>query len=802
MGSHTDRVTSPATVHIAPARTGARSLLPVLGWAGFCLLVAYAVLVGGGWPGIYLVSLRMLSLLLIAMALGVWLALSWRRPVWAPRTSIWPTLAVPPVVLLLSTIASPLPRLGLEYVAWAVLLVAMYLLLVRILAADFLRERIGPLAAMLGLVVGLAYCATVIARWLEWWDLVGHVAIPPLRPMFASLTLGNPSAVMTVMLLLTVVAVAGIAPTTRPRRITLATLVTLTTAVALLSGSRAGWLAIVGGLAIIAGIWVLVALRKGSHGRMNRGQGMRLGATRATITLAVGGILLAGLLVAPAIVQRLGAGDGGRSAYFAASIRMFQEAPVLGTGPGTWAVLRAAHTAPSELDWYIPHAHDIYLQALAELGIVGVLAGLMALLPVIWLIHTAFTSLAPWSRRWGWAAIFMLAYLGLHQVLDFYANMPAVILLAAIPIAVLDGANDGANVLRLPRVRPVTHGAWTTRLLLWAVCLASVLVLTRTEMIAGTHAEAGDAVYRGDWPAAEVLLKEVMALDPDMPAYDLTLGLIASRTQDWATAKGAFERAASVDDLPASWLGLAQARLELGTDPDAVLTELGRALRLGRQQPAVTFASAALYERLGRDDLADEAYAAAIAAMPSLAGDPWWTDDPRRAARFESIREGAASLAPERAWEIALALGDLPRARTLADGRSLPLAVIDAWEGDPAAAEVLYARADAAFQDAQTLGWAARVADRLGDPSRASRYQRLAVYVVNEGGQLPGTEIGVDASGWLRNVPAGSSMAYAGHYLYRRPVVPDLIPPGLPRLVHVSRPLRGPATPDPTHERP
>ena len=59
--------------------------LATVGWIVFVLLVVYAVLIGGGWAGIYLGSLRMASLALVAVGLVVWLLLSLRDPRWQPR---------------------------------------------------------------------------------------------------------------------------------------------------------------------------------------------------------------------------------------------------------------------------------------------------------------------------------------------------------------------------------------------------------------------------------------------------------------------------------------------------------------------------------------------------------------------------------------------------------------------------------------------------------------------------------------------------------------------------------------------
>ena len=69
---------------------------------------------------------------------------------------------------------------------------------------------------------------------------------------------------------------------------------------------------------------------------------------------------------------RLTLGDAGwREAFAAASLRMFESSPLVGVGPGVWQVLRASYQTATQPDLYIPHAHNIYLQTLAEFGLAG-----------------------------------------------------------------------------------------------------------------------------------------------------------------------------------------------------------------------------------------------------------------------------------------------------------------------------------------------------------------------------------------------------------------------------------------------
>ena len=227
------------------------------------MLVLYTVLLGGSWIGIYWPGLRILSLAIVAIGLATWLVAAYWRPEWRPATAIWPAaLALPLAALTMATLSSRFPRLGLEFLAWAVLLVALYLLLVRVLATPYARSRVGALAAFLGLVIGIAYLAVIVTAWLDWWDLLGRLDVPPLRPHTAGLTYRNPSAVATVVVLLAGIAWAGLAPGSPGRRSLLVAVSAVAVAVVVVSGSRSAWLALAGSGALVGGLFLLTALRR------------------------------------------------------------------------------------------------------------------------------------------------------------------------------------------------------------------------------------------------------------------------------------------------------------------------------------------------------------------------------------------------------------------------------------------------------------------------------------------------------------------------------------------------------------
>ena len=284
------------------------------------------------------------------------------------------------LAMTFSTALSRYPRQSVEYLGFAVILAGLYLLLVRILADPFLRPRLGGLAVAFTLVLGGAYAIANVAHWIEWWGLVGRIAVPPLRPESESLTFGNPSAVLTIVLLFWCSAVAVIGLSTVARRVVVGALGLLTAFAIFVSGSRSG-------LVRRRGWRSSCSPRSGSAGGSGAGRRRAWLSGRLSSRggrVAAGGVVLLAMArivaLAPVILRRLGeGGEDLRLNYLLAAGRMFAEAPILGTGPGTWVIQRVRYTYAPETDYYIPHAHNVYAQTFAELGVVGALAGVVLL---------------------------------------------------------------------------------------------------------------------------------------------------------------------------------------------------------------------------------------------------------------------------------------------------------------------------------------------------------------------------------------------------------------------------------------
>ena len=94
-------------------------------------------------------------------------------------------------------------------------------------------------------------------------------------------------------------------------------------------------------------------------------------------------------------------------------------------------------------------------------------------------------------------------------------------------------------------------------------------------------------------------------------------------------------------------------------------------MRVGYQQAAVGYAAGSLYDRLGLTDEADDAYAAALVALPGLAVDPSGAKGRSRLASRASSTEAIERLGPA-GWEVAMYAGELDRARELAERKPGP----------------------------------------------------------------------------------------------------------------------------------
>ena len=181
------------------------------------------------------------------------------------------------------------------------------------------------------------------------------------------------------------------------RRLPGAVLLGLFVATLVLSESRGGW------LAASVGLTVALALESG---RVWLARGVAL----ASVVLL--GVALA--LPAGGLAENLAARGGDRTWYWNVAWQEAADSPLLGRGAGTFEL---AWLERQPVDRIVVDAHSLYLEALAELGVVGLILLALALAPplVLALRH----AYAP-AAAGGYVAFL------LHAGIDWDWEMPAV----------------------------------------------------------------------------------------------------------------------------------------------------------------------------------------------------------------------------------------------------------------------------------------------------------------------------------------------------------------------------------------
>jgi len=685
------------------------------------VVVGMAVLVfgTGSWIGTYYSAFRVTSIVVGGAGALIWLVLALRRPELRPASALTGAFAAALAALGISALFAEHQRLAFDFLAYALLLVPLYFLLVRIMATPALAIRVHALLVVLCAATGVLFLVVVVQTWTDLWSSLGKVVVPPLRLTYAGLWLGTPNAIAAFEVLL----LCAIAPRELERgragRIVVGSLVSLVAIAVILSASRGAWLGFGAAVAVTGIVWLVAA------GGVNRLRRLFARVDRRTVTIVAAAslvvLVVAGVVAGRGILSRATNLDdsGLRSALLAASARMFQAAPLTGLGPGSWAPGRLAFETPSEIDYYIPHAHNLPAETAAELGVAGIVAGVVVIALLVRLVARGIRSGDRLTQRMALAALFAGVYITGQQLVDAWIHQPGIIFAFALPIAILDARTSAASSAPVSRPPAVPSPALTVAMI--AAVVAGTLASLSPEPAAQRYEQASAAVDAGDWTRAYALARETVELDPHLPPNDFLLGLGAAATGRLEEARTAFA-AAAIDDYPAAWLNLAAVQMRLG-DPDAGAS-LQRAIRMGRQQPMIDVPAADLYRQLGDDATARSLLASAFATLPSLASDPTWMNPAWSEIASGAVDDAIATTDPWTAFLLALEAGRLDQARAMVangtvDDGGLAESVVAAWGGDQAAFADLYAGARADPQDARLVGLCRRLA-RVHDPSGAA----------------------------------------------------------------------------------
>jgi hypothetical protein len=190
----------------------------------------------------------------------------------------------------------------------------------------------------------------------------------------------------------------------------------------LLTGSRGGFVSVLVEIAILG--WIMIWRNPLPIRRMR---------VAATGLVLVAGAALFFWLVPTYVLTKLGtinnympeASQGGRLALWRNSLGIFREHPWLGAGMGSFVTVYPPHqTDPSDL--VTEHAHNDYVEALTETGLLG---GVLILTVLVLFVPITFRNLSvQLLREPGWiqlgAAVACCGLL-IHSFVDFNLHIPA-----------------------------------------------------------------------------------------------------------------------------------------------------------------------------------------------------------------------------------------------------------------------------------------------------------------------------------------------------------------------------------------
>ena len=524
------------------------------GWAAFGL--ACAAVAATAARRELVLSRRPLLLLGLLLALGVWIAAS----------LVW-TRSVSSGVFELQRLLLYLTGVGA--------------------AALLIRRRTAPVL-VLGTFLGTGTVAI--------WGLVSYLLTREgVTDVFQGAFLHRPAGYANAMAIIAVIAfllalgIASDAPS-RPARIGAAvSLVPLASALAL-TGSRAAWGALCVGAALSLALapnrvraltaWagvllvpaaavVLVSSTNVTSSRITGVAADRLGdrllATVVVLTaLAVGPALLVirrpvadGRLVPRVrlrlllfvaligvvlggLVLRLPGLAGDRPAFWAVAVDDFREHPLLGSGAGTYSQVWLERRSE---DTSVRDAHSLVVEALSELGVVGlVLVVILLGAPLAWGIRSRASPLAP-------AATGAFGAYAAHACVDWDWEMPAVTLAGLFCAVALGSTADGRS---RRAVGPAGRGvAVAAGAIAATLALAGFLGATAME-------DASRALARGDLSAADAAARRATRWQPWSADPLLVRGRARLSMGDRAAARGLFARAAGRDPNDYRvWLALA-----------------------------------------------------------------------------------------------------------------------------------------------------------------------------------------------------------------------------------------------------
>jgi tetratricopeptide (TPR) repeat protein len=622
---------------ISHARTGRGTYLrQLLARAVVVLTLSYALPLGGTFNAILHPQFRQVTLALLTGGVLVWLALVWWRDS-GFVTPLDPALALWALAYAAASLNSDWTGRAAIGAWYAGLYGGVWVVL------SDLRQRGLPGrwltdAALIASVPLIVFALLQVLPWIPQWMAVDgvDVAFAPPRP---SSTLGNPNPLGTVMAMLIPFGLVRVRWSLRPGdRVLSAVWLLLALGTLFLTYSRGAWLASAMSLLVWGGLMLVRWFRQAPDARPGF-KGLLSRRTQA-VAVVVGVVVVVALVASASTFNTPRRDTGSRLGFYEIAWQSFTEHPLTGTGPFTFG-LSLAYERSIPPDQPHSHAHNLPLNVLSELGVLGLLALSVTVFLLSWYGWCALRA-APDTAEWAYRAACgaSLAACGVHSLVDMSLMFPAVMLLALLVMAAGIGTARPAYAARIDG--RVWRAAW--RLLfsgLWIVILVAGWWTTRiyNEFVRGEQ-----LLVDRDYARSGEVLGEVADRLPWLALYHAEYGYARGLAayygddESLAIAIRAYERALDLEAPHAVWWANLAMLYAQAAQPDSAVAAMRQAVLYAPDDPDLWLNLGILYETQGMSDEARTAYRQALIVDNRWGHSSFWMETALR----QDVRAAAA----------------------------------------------------------------------------------------------------------------------------------------------------------------
>jgi len=627
------------------------------------LAMIYLLVIGATFNGLVNVTVHSATLIGLIILVIAWLLLRWRGH-WT-----WHTTPLDGAILLWGIAFAVSTALNVESarrIAMGLWYVGVYIGVWFILS-DMLANRLIKKDVLINALLFAGIVILWIALAQTFNGLRQGVLVRPVG------TLGNPNTFSALLVILLPLAVGRAIHLRKFGRMLMILYAGVIGFVLMLAQSRGAWM---GSATGVAALFFLLSppfsTYKAWWAKQDR---LRKSA------LSAGVLMLTAVLVIGALVLVLSLTQTGRTVdlriwIYDTAITVLTENPVGGSGLFTFGgeLSRLNSIPPHEPH---SHAHNVFLQVGAELGIVG----LIALGFTLWKTGTHVRRNLRQSSSLTPEAAAALIGFGVHHLIDFPSMMPAIALLGLLVLVVATTSEAPNRAQRFSLYRYAVPILW---LVVFGTGIWSSAIYQRY------IDSLTNASRTGDFAAAAAEMSSVITADSSMMLYQQQYGMLLALAGDTVQAQQAYERAVILSpQYFTNWASLAALRSTNG-DSAGAANAIQEAQRLAPDFEPLWYPVALYAEADGDLELARQAYQETLDRYPTLTMIDSWGESPLRRELEESTL-----MFPGQQVVLALVADDVDAAVSMWDESADPEpargAVISALlafgQGDPATAQ-------------------------------------------------------------------------------------------------------------------